>query len=257
MPGARFLIGPEVQTFAFAVAAYGVLSFFPFMLLLLVFTRHFLHSTAMYNELLRVLSDALPTGQDLVIKHLNLMVNARRKAQIGSLVLLLVAAKGIFTPLEIALNRIWGFKTNRSILHNQLVSVGLAFCCGVLALCSVALTAVNNTIIRELFSAEGKHTIQLVTFFSMKACAVAASVAIFFLIYWKLPNGPIAPRQVLPAALIAGALFEVAKWAYIMLLPHLGFSVVYGPFTLAITLMMWAFVSALVLLLGGYLSAKY
>jgi membrane protein len=256
LPGARFLIGPEVQTFAFAVAAYSVLSFFPFILLLLVFVKHFLHSTSMYNVLLQVLSDNLPAGQDFVIKHLNAMVNARRKAQIGSLLVLLVAAKGVFMPLEIALNRIWRFPRNRSFLGNQLVSVLLAFCCSLLALTSVAMTATGNLVLRSVMSGQGKATLGALTFLSMKLFALAASVGIFFLIYWILPNGPTPARRVLPAAAFAGVLFEIAKFGYISLLRHLTFSEVYGPFALPVTLMIWAFVSALVLLLGGYLSAQ-
>ena len=42
-----------------------------------------------------------------------------------------------------ALNRIWRFPNNRSYLGNQLIALGLAFCCGVLALLSIALTAGN------------------------------------------------------------------------------------------------------------------
>jgi len=36
----------------------------------------------------------------------------------------------------------------------------------------------------------------------MKSICVATSVAIFFLIYWVLPNGKVPARAVLPAAII-------------------------------------------------------
>jgi membrane protein len=40
----------------------------------------------------------------------------------------------------------------------------------------------------------------------MKVFAIAASIAIFFLIYWLLPNGKVPARAVLPAAIITGLL---------------------------------------------------
>jgi len=39
----------------------------------------------------------------------------------------------VFLPLEVAFNRIWGFAKNRSYLGNQIISLLLAFACGILA----------------------------------------------------------------------------------------------------------------------------
>ena len=78
----------------------------------------------------------------------------------------------------------------------------------------------------------------------MKVFAIAASIAIFFLIYWVLPNGKVPARAVLPAAIIMGLLSEALKYAYILALPWLNFAEVYGPFSLSVSLMFWAFLSA-------------
>jgi uncharacterized BrkB/YihY/UPF0761 family membrane protein len=90
----------------------------------------------------------------------------------------------------------------------------------------------------------------------MKVFAIAASIAIFFLIYWVLPNGKVPPRTVLPVAIIMGLLSEALKYAYILALPWLNFQEVYGPFALSVTMMFWAFLSGLLLLAGAHLSAE-
>ena len=90
----------------------------------------------------------------------------------------------------------------------------------------------------------------------MKAFAILASIAIFFLIYWLLPNGKVSARSVLPAAIIMGLLSEILKYAYILALPRLNFQEVYGPFSLSVSLMFWAFLSGLLLLTGAHLSAR-
>jgi len=65
----------------------------------------------------------------------------------------------------------------------------------------------------------------------------SGSIAIFFLIYWWLPNGPTSPRKVLPAAIGAGIFWEVVKYFYFsFLLPHLKYGEIYGPFSLSVTL---------------------
>jgi uncharacterized BrkB/YihY/UPF0761 family membrane protein len=98
--------------------------------------------------------------------------------------------------------------------------------------------------------------VRVVGFLVMKVFAIAASIAIFFLIYWVLPNGKVPPRTVLPVAIIMGLLSEALKYAYILALPWLNFQEVYGPFALSVTMMFWAFLSGLLLLAGAHLSAE-
>ena len=251
-----YLLRTDVHTFAFSVAANSILSFFPFVVLLMTLIRRVFHSRVMYDVLVELLRDYLPAGQEFVIRNLNAMVNTRHRAQIVSLIILLVTSSGIFMPLEVALNRIWLFPNNRSYFGNQAISLGLAFGCGVLALLSVAMTAGNVGLLESLLRGHGTGFVRLVGFIVMKLFAIAASIAIFFLIYWVLPNGKVPARAVLPTALIMGLLSEALKYGYILALPWLNFAEVYGPFALSVSLMFWAFLSGLLLLAGANLSAE-
>ena len=252
----KYVLRTDVHTFAFSVAANAVLSFFPFVLLLLTLIRRVFRSPAMYDVVIQLLRDYLPAGQDFVIRNLNALVNARHRAQVFSLLILLVTSSGIFMPLEVALNRIWRFPDNRSYLGNQLIALGLAFSCGVLALLSIALTAENLSLLKSLALGHNFFTIRLLGFLIMKMFAIAASIAIFFLIYWLLPNGKVPARAVVPAAVIMGLLSEILKYCYILALPRLDFQEVYGPFALSASLMFWAFLSGLLLLTGAHFSAQ-
>jgi membrane protein len=253
---AKYLLRTDVHTFAFSVAANAILSFFPFVLLLLTLIRRVFHSAAMYEVVVQLLRDSLPAGQDFVIRNLNALVGARQRTQIFSLLILLVTSTGVFLPLEVALNRIWHFPNNRSYWGNQLIALGLAFGCGVLALLSIGLTAGNVVLLRSFTFGHGIAVVRLVGFISMKVFAIATSIAIFFLIYWLLPNGKVPALAVLPAAVIMGLLSEILKYAYILALPRLNFQEVYGPFALSASLMFWAFLTGLLLLSGAYLSAE-
>jgi membrane protein len=252
----KYLMRTDVHTFAFSVAANAILSFFPFVMLMMTLIRHVFHSRVMYDVVLQLLRDYLPAGQDFVIRNLNSMVNSRQRVQFLSLIILLITSSGIFLPLEVALNRIWRFENNRSYLGNQLVSFGLAFACGALALLSIALTAGPVAFMEFLFRGYGTGFVRVVGFLVMKVFAIAASIAIFFLIYWVLPNGRVPVRAVLPTAIIMGLLSEALKYAYILALPWLNFQEVYGPFALSVSLMFWAFLSGLLLLSGANLSAE-
>jgi membrane protein len=254
LPTLKYLTRTDVHTFAFSVACNVILSFFPFVLLMLTLCRKTFHSERMFEVIVSMLKDYLPTAPDYIVRNLRALVAERHKAsQIYSIVILLFTSTGVFLPLEVALNEVWGFKRNRSYLGNQLIALGLAFSCGVLAMISVAITAGNQAFLEKILGAN--IISDVISFVVMKVFAIACSVAIFFLIYWILPHGKVSPKAVLPAAFLMGVILEVAKLAYVISLPWLNFQEVYGPFAISVTLIFWAFLSGLMLLAGAHLSA--
>jgi len=251
-----YLLHTEVHTFAFSVAANAILSFFPFVLLLMTLALRVFRSPAMYEVIKELLRDYLPAGQEFVIRNLSALATARNRVQVFSFAILLVTSTGVFMPLEVALNRVWRFPENRSYFGNQLISLGLAFACGILALISIALSAGNVVLLHFLAFGHDFFLVRMLGFLTEKVFATIASMAIFFLIYWALPNGKVPARAVLPAAVIMGLLAEVLKYSYFLALPRLNFQEVYGPFALSASMMFWAFLLGLLLLTGAHLSAQ-
>lgn len=245
-----------MHTFAFSVAANAILSFFPFVLLLMTLVLKIFHSPAMYRVIVELLRDYLPAGQEFVIRNLNALAAARNRAQLLSFIILLVTSTGVFMPLEVALNRVWRFPNNRSYFGNQVISLGLTFACGVLALISIALSAGNAVLLRMLAFGHEFFLVRALGFLTAKVFATIASMAIFFLIYWLLPNGKVPAKAVLPTAILMGLLSEVLKYSYFLALPRLNFQEVYGPFAVSVSMMFWAFLSGLLLLTGAHLSAQ-
>lgn len=253
LPTLKYLTRTDVHTYAFSVAANAILSFFPGVVLMLTLTRKVFHSPAMYEVILQLLHDYLPSNQDFVIKNLKILASVH-KVQIFSLIMLIVSSTGIFLPLEVALNKVWGFQKNRSYVGNQLISLGLALGCGLLMLLSVGATAGNMHLLGQFFRMDN-ILFRAIQYLVMKVFAIFASIAIFFVIYWLLPNGKVSARAVLPAAMITGIIFEVAKQLYVLSLPWLDFQEVYGPFSISVTLIFWAYLSGMLLLGGAFMSA--
>ncbi|HEY6349416.1 MAG TPA: YihY/virulence factor BrkB family protein [Candidatus Angelobacter sp.] len=256
LPTLRYLMHTEVHTFAFSVGASAILSFFPFILLITGLVRNVLHSPAMFQVIADLLKNQLPAGQDFVVRNLTVMVAARHRAQIVSVIILLISASGVFLPLEVAFNRVWGFPKNRSYLGNQLISFLLSCACSILGLFSVGLATGNKLLLSFIMGGhEENFLFKGITFVVLKVFAMAATVGIFFLIYWLLPNGKVPAPKLLPAAVAVGIVWEAAKYIYILVLPWLNFHDVYGPFSIVVTLMVWAYISALLVLAGAHLSA--
>jgi uncharacterized BrkB/YihY/UPF0761 family membrane protein len=96
---------------------------------------------------------------------------------------------------------------------------------------------------------------RFLAFSFLKIVASLTSILVFFLIYWILPHRALPARAVLPTAILVGILWEAAKHLYVLALPWLDFPSVYGPFYISVGLMMWAFLSGLLLLAGAHFSA--
>jgi YihY family inner membrane protein len=253
---ARYMARTEVHTYAFSVAANTILSLFPFIVLLLTLSRNVFHSRSMEQVVGDMMKNLLPVGQEFVMRNMQLLAHPHKKTQLYSVVMLLITSTGVFLPLEVALNRVWGVRQNRSYLHNQAVSLGLALAVGILAMASVASTASQQTILSWVFFEHTDNVVfHFVSFGFLRLCAGLASILLFFLIYWVLPYRKVPARAVLPTAIVIGLLWQLAKVLYIKALPWLDFQSVYGPFYISVGLMMWAFLSGLLLLAGAHFSA--
>ena len=257
---ARYMVRTEVHTYAFSVAANVILSLFPFIVMMLTLSRQVFHSGSMEQVVSQMMTSFLPSNQAFIMHNMTLLAHPHKGAQIFSVAMLLISSTGVFLPLEVALNDVWGVKTNRSYLQNQLISICLAFAVGVLAMASIAMTAGQRALLTWAFFG---HTDNFVYRFldgfldggMMRLLALVASILLFFLIYWALPNRKIPARAVIPTAIVIGVLWEVAKYLYVLALPRLDFQAVYGPFYVSVGLMIWAFLSGLLLLAGAHFSA--
>jgi YihY family inner membrane protein len=259
LPTFRYLMQTEVHVFAFAVSAGLLLSFFPFLTVMLSICRYVLKWRAGVSAVYFALNDYFPdTLGQFIRRNFEVTVASRGPVQVVSLILLFFTASGIFEPLEVALNRIWNCPKNRNYFKNQLVSLGLIFACGALMLVSTTLTALNNEF---LTAASLRHTAPLANLLGLllfKAAAIPMSMLMLFLIYWLLPNCKIPPARMVPAAIVVGLLLELLKYVNLWTWPYLRAKLQseYGPFYYTVTIILWGFLAALVVLAGAEWTAR-
>lgn len=237
----------EVHVYSFSVAANVLLSFFPFLIVLTSLVRYGLHWFGVEQAIYVSLRDYFPgsTG-DFLARNLQMSVYRNGSALSWfSMVLLLFTANGIFMPLEVALNSVWGIRTNRSFLKNQIVSQGLVFGCGILWFLSATLTA-------------PVAQIGWLSAIVYKIVSLPATIGIVYLIYWLLPNAKVPKILVLLASVVVGAAIEIAKIVNLLIWPWLNekFTHEYGPFVNSVTILIWSFVFSMLILGGAEWSAR-
>jgi len=250
----NYLLDSEVHTFAFSVAANAILSFIPFIVLLYTIALSVFHSSAMAGVVSDMIHYFFPSNQDWIAK--NLVLEAPRQGvQVFSVVMILISCTGIFLPLEVALNQAWGVAKSRNYLMNQLVALGLAILMVALGMVSILLSAAQRQIVAFLFF---HHTDNFLfnglSYFWLAICTGVASILFFFSIYWLLPNCKVPVRPVLRASIVTGLIWLLAKYVFVAILPHLDLKSLYGPFYVSVGLLMWAYISGLILFAGAQFS---
>jgi len=242
-PTLRYWMQTEVHVYAFSVAANVLLSFYPFLIVSVAVASRFFGRTTALSAIDLALSDFFP---DALGSFLHNNPPPQGKIEIVSLFLLLFTANGVFEPLEVGLNHVWGIPKNRSFFRNQVVSLALIFICGGLVLGSLLLTAFSQESFRNLTGTAPDWLPQ----------SVFAWIPI--LIYRFLPNGKPPLERVIPAAIVVGVLLEVLKhinkWVWPGFYQKLGRE--YNVFKNSVTLILIGFLVSMLVLAGAEWSAR-
>jgi len=249
VPTLRYWMQTEVHVYAFSIAANVLLSFFPFLIVCVSVGGLVFSQQAVVNALDFALRDFFPSAMgDFMRRNLP----APQPVEFLSMAILIAASNGIFEPLEVAFNRIWGISKNRSYVRNQAVSLVLVFVCGVLVLFSLSIAAIRPDPVTGL--AVERWLSALV----YKSAAVPVTVLVLYFIYRYLPNGrpPMAP--VVQAAVGVGLLLEALKSLSVWLGPFFDAKLQreYGVFRYSATLILLSFLTSMLVLAGAEWAAR-
>jgi len=252
-PTVHYMMETEAHVYALAISASVLLAFYPFVVAMMSICRDLLHWRAAMDLVPTVLKDFF-AGEEGVFLFNNVSATYVPRFHLTTLFLLLLTANGIFEPMEVALNKAWGVTQNRSYLKNQLVSLGLIFACGGLALSSILLTAgpfqwlhgkgwLADFLVRLIF----------------KLSAVPISILALFLIYWLLPNRKVEPARVAPVAIVVGLILEGGKYVELLLAPLLErkFHDDYQVFRHSVTIVVLSALASLIILAGAHWTANH
>ncbi len=238
---------------AAALSYYALLALFPLALFILVVASQFGQSDAAIRDVTRFISAYLPSGAVMVRNALEEVTRLRGALTLVSAVGFLWSATGVFDTMQLGINRAFQTPSLRPMWRQRLVSVVMVLGAGILFGLSFALTTV-------LRLAVNYHLVERHTLFTDTlpvAGGLLSGVLVFAILYRFLPyNSNVRWRDVWLGAVIAGALWEIAKLGFTWYLTNFALlSMVYGSVGAVIAVMLWGYLSATIFLIGAEFAA--
>jgi len=250
----RYLIlQTETHAFCLALACAALVGFYPTCLVMLSVLKHILRWDAAYNVFIDTVRLYYPRDEEFVIRNLMESSLPSRSVELGSLVWILLAATGIFVPLETGFNRLWQVREDRPYWANQIVGFLLAVGCSLLALVFVAISTFIQFFVGFMPFEILRRGLDYIVIRTVTTCFFIVTI---WALYKFLPNRKIATREVLPAAILAGIMAEMVRMIYQLVLPVTNLAATQGPFVVSVSFVLLAYFETFVVLGGAFLASR-
>jgi membrane protein len=249
----------DLVTSSAAITYFGVLVFFPALLLGLSLTQRFFGDW-LYHDILLRLRAFMPGSYEFVERNLEAISQVSTGILIAAFSVLLWAGSWIFSIIERAMCRMWG-TCPRSFWHGRLLTVGMIAAIGLVLMASLLATSGLIAVERvaERLPVKAAASVAAVTSLAWQSVFGVLSLlltsALFMLIYLVMPNEKVRVIEVVPGALIAGVLWEVAKYAFAWTIPYFHYDLLYGTIGAGVALLTWGYISTLIMFFGAQLTA--
>jgi membrane protein len=246
---------PDSSITAAAISYFALFSLFPITLLSIFIASFTLGPLANQQLIVQRIEFIAPALGQLLGQNFDEITKTRGPVTGVALVGLVWTASTIFYTLTQTLQGIWGNKRRHAVWKRRGVSIlfVLAFVGPILILASLAGSLTPN--LQAWFP-------NLITPFAGSisfTAAIGLDIALFMMLYLLLPHGKSTWREILPGAIGAGLLWELAKKAFLLFVStYISLSnLIYGSVAAMIAFLAWAYLSGQIFLFGAFLSVLY
>jgi uncharacterized BrkB/YihY/UPF0761 family membrane protein len=155
-----------------------------------------------------------------------------------------------------SLNRAIGIRESRGFWRSQWLAVRMVTVLAAITFIFLLGSVLTRRGFEWAIPDTWTTTLFILNVINIKVWMVPLVLITSCVVLYAAPNTRVPFKDVWPAAILTGLLWEVSNYAFIVALPFMGLYPLFGPFTIAIAWMLWAYVGSLILVLGANLMAK-
>ena len=251
----------DLFTAAAAMSYFGLMALFPALLLMLAISNQIAAAAGLLTRVV----DVFPGSRNFLSDTIRSLSSVGTGIAITCVVIVLWAGSWVFSVIERALNRIWR-ATARTFWHGRALTIGMIGIVGLLLASSVLVTSIVVAL-REIASdlsprqmARYPILLSVGSAFWQGIFAILSflvTVILIVLVYRFMPKAEVTFRDTLPGAIIAGLLWEMAKYIFAWSLNYFHYDQIYGSVGAVVAVLTWSYVSSLILLFGAQLTAVF
>jgi membrane protein len=252
----------EMSDRAASLTYYSLLSLFPALLFGVAGLGFFGHSGLISNAADYLLQAGAPRETvDAVTKALASAQSQRGTAFTALIVALatsLYGASGAFGAVGRALNVVWRVEEGRGFIGRKAHDIGWTAVLLVLVLITFVLIFVGGTVAHDLLGTIGLGGVGAdIWLIARWPAALVVAMLIYAIVYYAAPNVEIPRFQfVSPGAVVGVVAWILASAGFFFYVSNFSsYSATYGAFAAAVILLVWLWITNMVLLLGAELNA--
>ena len=249
----------ENLTFAASIGYYSLLSFFPFLLLILSILSKMAVGPG-EKSILPVLQRALPSNAliKFVGEGLDQLAAAPLQLTVVGTIFTLWASMGVFSAVTSAVNHAWGVEKPHGYLKQKLIAFIMLAAAGLLMLVALFLVSTVEVVQASWFAAVVEQHPSLSNFGGMVYgnLPTVLFILVLGLIYYWVPNAQVRLRDVWFGAVLAGLLWRLTFSAFSWYVSVARFNV-HGSIATVVVFLTWVYLSAVIALYGVEVTAAY
>jgi membrane protein len=247
---------------AAALTYYSLLSLFPALLFGVAALGFFGGQMLISDAADYLLKAGAPRATvDAVIKALESAQSQRSTAATALIVALatsLYGASGAFGAVGRALNIVWRVEEGRSFVRKKLHDIAWTLALLVLVLITFVLIFVGGSVAQDLLGTIGLGTfVSDAWLIARWPAALVAAMLIYAIVYFAAPNVEVPRFQfITPGAVFGVVTWIVASGGFFFYVSNFSsYSATYGAFAAVVILLVWLWLTNMVLLFGAELNA--
>ena len=242
----------QAKDLAATIAFWTFFSIFPLLIGVISLAGYFLDSTQMQARIGEAIANMFPGSASLVRENIEAVIRHRgTMSWVGVIALLWTAGKG-FGAVTRGVNRAIGAKRKHLFILSKIRYFLMAVVVTILVIASFGITASVEIVLDPMLLS--RFGIDPVEIPRLKGWALSIVMVFFMfsLIYKITPYVKVKWCQVVPGSLLAALLFVLCKALFLFYLDQIAdFEAVYGSLSSIIVLLLWLYVSSLILVLGA------
>lgn len=251
--------GNRASRAAAGMTYYALFSLFPLLIVMITVGSFFIQGEGVIDWITQVMTTAIPVSNALIERNIQRVVELRNSVGIAGTIGFIWSASNAFTMLTDNINQAFPKTEVRSYIKKRLVAFAILGTIILLLLLSILWRTGLHLLSQVQLPFKGDSSILNSQFWTLASNLSQWVIAflLFISLYRWVPNVDVPWNSALWSALTVTFMWQVTSMGFSWYLSSglANYELVYGSLSAIVVLLLWIYLSSLIIFFGAYLCA--